>query len=206
MTRFILVRHGQTEWNRVKRFRGRADISLDETGKRQAEAAGIRLKNENATAIYCSPLRRTLQTAEIIGKKLNLPAQMLDGLIDMDVGSWQGLTPEEAAQRDGELYKKWLEQPQEAHFPGGESLDVVRQRAVSGVEDVASKHKDQTVILVSHEAVCQVLVCAMLGLDNSHFWQVRQDVNAINIFELRDSSPLVTLVNDTCHLKNLGTG
>jgi probable phosphoglycerate mutase len=77
---------------------------------------------------------------------------------------------------------------------------------LAAVDELASKHVDQTVILVSHTVVCRVLMCAMLGLDNSHFWQVRQDVNAINIFELRDGAPLVVSVNDTCHLKNLAAG
>jgi broad specificity phosphatase PhoE len=206
LTRFILVRHGQTEWNRVERFRGRADLSLDETGRRQAEAAALRLKGEKIAAIYSSPLKRTIETASILARQLKLPVQPFEGLLDIDFGSWQGLSPEEAAQQDSQLYKKWLEHPDEVSFPNGESLDIVRQRVVSGVEDVASKHHDQTVVLVSHKVVCQVLMCAMIGLDNSHFWQVRQDVNAINIFELRDGAPLVMLVNDTCHLKNMAAG
>lgn len=206
MTRFILVRHGQTEWNRMERFRGRADLSLDDTGSRQAEAAGLRLKEEKAAAIYCSPLRRTLQTARIIGEKVSLPVQPFEGLIDLDFGSFQGLSAEEAVNQHGELYRLWLKRPHEVRFPGGEGLEDVRQRVVPAVEQLAVKHKDQTVILVSHKMVCQVLMCAMLGLDNSHFWQVRQDVNAINIFEIRDGSPLVMLVNDTCHLKNLAAG
>ncbi len=206
MTRFILVRHGQTEWNRVERFRGRADLSLDETGRRQAEAAALRLKGEQIAAIYSSPLKRTIETAGILAGQLKLPVQPLEGLLDIDFGSWQGLSPEEAAKQDSQLYQKWLEHPHEVRFPQGETLDIVRRRVVSGVEDVASKQKDQTVVLVSHKVVCQVLMCAMIGLDNSHFWQVRQDVNAINIFEMRDGAPLVMLVNDTCHLKNLAAG
>jgi phosphoserine phosphatase len=206
LTRFILVRHGQTEWNRVERFRGRADLALDETGRRQAEAAALRLKGEQIAAIYSSPLKRTIETASIIARQLKLPVQPFEGLLDIDFGSWQGLSPEEASKQDSQLYKKWLEHPNEVRFPHGESLDIVRQRVVAGVEDVALKHEDQTVALVSHKVVCQVLMCAMIGLDNSHFWQVRQDVNAINIFELRDGSPLVMLVNDTCHLKNLAAG
>jgi broad specificity phosphatase PhoE len=206
LTRFILVRHGQTEWNRVERFRGRADLSLDETGRRQAEAAALRLKGEKIAAIYSSPLKRTIETASILARQLKLPVQPFEGLLDIDFGSWQGLSPEEAAQQDSQLYKKWLEHPDEVSFPNGESLDIVRQRVVSGVEDVASKHNDQTVVLVSHKVVCQVLMCAMIGLDNSHFWQVRQDVNAINVFEFRDGAPLVMLVNDTCHLKNMAAG
>ena len=190
----------------MERFRGRADLALDDTGRRQAEAAALRLKAEHVAAIYSSPLKRALETASIIAKRLNISAQPLEGLIDIDFGSWQGLSPEEAAKQDSQLYKEWLEHPHLVRFPKGESLDVVRDRVLAAVNELAAKHKDETVILVSHKVVCQVLMCAMLGLDNSHFWQVRQDVNAINIFELRDGAPLVTLVNDTCHLKSLATG
>jgi broad specificity phosphatase PhoE len=190
----------------VERFRGRADLSLDETGRRQAEAAALSLKNQQVAAIYSSPLRRALQTAEAIAKQLKLLVQPLEGLIDLDLGSFQGLSGEEAREKDSKLLTMWLEQPHLVQFPQGESLDIVRQRVLGAVDELAAKHKEQTVILVSHKVVCHVLMCAMLGLDNSHFWQVRQDVNAINIFELRDGVPLIISVNDTCHLKSLPSG
>jgi len=190
----------------VERFRGRADLALDETGRRQAEAAATRLKGEQAAAIYSSPLKRALQTSDAIAKQLKLSVQPLEGLIDIHFGSFQGLSAEEARKKDSKLLTMWLEKPHLVRFPEGESLDIVRQRVLTAVEELAAKHKDQTVILVSHTVVCRVLMCAMLGLDNSHFWQVRQDVNAINIFELRDGAPLVVSVNDTCHLKNLAAG
>ena len=206
MTRFILMRHGQTQWNREERFRSRADLALDATGKKQAEAAAIRLKEARAVAIYCSPLRRALQTAKIVGEKLNLPVQTLEGLIDLDFGSFEGLSEAEATQQYPELYRLWLQRPHEVRFPGGEALEDIRQRVVPAVEQLAAQYKDQTVILVSHKVVCQLLMCIMFGLDNSHFWQVRQDVNAINIFELRNGAPLIISVNDTCHLRNLAVG
>ena len=206
MTLFILVRHGQTEWNREERFRGRADLLLNETGLRQALAAGLHMKGWPIAAIYSSPLKRTLETAKIIANQFGLPVKPLDGLIDIDFGNWQGLSAEEAAERDSELYNTWLEFPHRVRFPRGESLADVRQRVLAAVDGIAAEHGGQTVILVSHMVVCRVLLCAMLGLDNSNFWQVRQDVCAINAFEVRDGVPAVTLVNDTCHLKNLATG
>ena len=190
----------------MERFRGRADLSLDETGIRQAEAAALSLKNQQVTAIYSSPLKRAIQTADAIAKRLSLSVQPHQGLIDIDFGSWQGLSPEEAAKQDGQLYRMWLDKPHLVCFPNGESLEIVRQRVLDAVNELATKQRDQTVVLVSHKVVCQVLMCAMLGLDNSHFWQVRQDVNAINIFELRDGIPLIISINDTCHLKSLSAG
>ena len=206
MTRFLLVRHGQTQWNREERFRGRADLPLNETGARQAEAVAWSLKAWPVSAIYHSPLKRALETASIIAGALALPSVNLDALIDIDFGSWTGLSDQEAATQDGALWHTWLESPQKVRFPGGESLDDVRQRVVAAVEELAVRHDRQTVILVSHNVVCRVLMCAMLGLDNSRFWQVKQDVCTLNIFELRDSLPTVSLLNDTCHLKTLATG
>jgi broad specificity phosphatase PhoE len=205
MTRFILVRHGQTEWNRDERFRGRVDLPLNETGVRQAEAAGSSLKGRPVSAVYSSPLRRALETATIIAKEFNLPVSPLDGLIDIDFGNWQGLSAEEAAEQDGRLYEMWLQSPHEVRFPGGEGLDEVRERVLNAVDAVAAQHRDETVLLVSHMVVCRVLMCAMLGLDNSRFWQVRQDVCAVNAFQGVPGASVVTLVNDTCHLKGLAT-
>lgn len=206
MTLFILVRHGQTEWNREERFRGRADLLLNETGLRQALAAALHVKGWPIAAIYSSPLKRALETAKIIANQLSLPVKPLDGLIDIDFGSWQGLSAKEAAKQDSELYNMWLEFPHQVRFPRGESLADVRQRVLAAVDGIAAEHGEQTVILVSHMVVCKVLLCAMLGLDESNFWQVRQDVCAINAFEVRDGVPTVTLVNDTCHLKSPATG
>ena len=203
LTRFILVRHGETEWNLFERFRGRADLSLNETGFKQAEAAGLSLKGRRVSAIYFSPLKRTAQTAGVISRHLGVPAEPLEGLIDMDFGEFQGLSAEEAAKRDAKLLTSWIEAPHEARFPGGESLADGRERVTSAVGELAAKHDGETLVLVSHKVVCQVTLCAMLGMDNSHFWQVGQDVCAINRFEIRDGMPAVSLINDTCHLRDL---
>lgn len=204
MTRFVLVRHGQTEWNRVERFRGRADLALDDTGMRQAEAAAGRLSRWQIAALYSSPLRRALMTAQILASQLRLAVQPLEGLIDIDFGHWQGLSPQEAAAQDSDLYKKWLQRPQEVRFPYGESLEDVQHRITAAIESLVQNHSEQTVVLVAHNVVCRVLLCVVLGLDNSHFWQLGQDVSAINVFELSDDKPVLSLLNDTCHLKSLG--
>lgn len=95
MTRIILVRHGQTKWNVVERFRGRSDIPLDETGLAQAEALGLRVpRNFKPDAIYTSPLTRARQTAEAIAKRCGIPCRDHPGLVDIDYGQWQGLTPD----------------------------------------------------------------------------------------------------------------
>jgi len=201
MTRIILVRHGQTEWNREERFRGWADLDLNDLGKRQAEATAEKVAQWSVAAVYSSPLRRAVTTARILAKRLGLEVKLLPGLIDINYGEWQGLSPEEALAKDGSLYVLWLKSPYLVQFPGGESLREVRDRAVATVDDLITNRSEETIALVSHKVVCQLLLLHFLGLDNSHFWQVTQDVSAINLFEINDGRPVAFLLNDTCHLK-----
>jgi broad specificity phosphatase PhoE len=154
-------------------------------------------------AIYSSPLRRALMTAQVAAGHLGLTVQTLPGLIDLDFGDWEGLSAKEASEQDSNLFNRWLERPHEVRFPQGESLQDVRDRVTAAVEELALKHEGQTVALISHKAVCQVLICLVLGLDDSHFWQVGQDVAAINVFAVSGDKAMLSLLNDTCHLKHL---
>ena len=203
MTRLVVVRHGRTEWNRVERFRGRADIQLDEVGIRQAEAAAARIAEWQVSAIYSSPLNRALSTAEILARPFSLEVKLLPGIIDIDYGEWQGLSPEEATAKYGDFYSTWLNSPHQVKFPAGESLAEVRERAASAVGDLIAQHPKETIVLVSHKVVCQILILSLLGLDNSHFWEITQDVCAVNLFEVRGGVSSALSLNDTCHLKSL---
>ena len=203
VTRFILIRHGQTRWNRVEKYRGRTHLALNETGRRQAEAVALSIKDLPIAAIYTSPLKRAVETANILSKYNGVPVQILGGLIDIDYGGWQGLSPKEVVKQDSELYTKWLERPHEVRFPDGESLGDIRSRVVAAVEELVPKHNNETVILVSHKVVGQVLICALLSLDDSHFWQLNQDVGSISIFEIKDTMATIILLNDNCHIKSL---
>ncbi len=202
-TRLILVRHGQTEWNRVGRIRGRIDIALNETGLAQAAAVAERLAALPLAAIYSSPLKRAVETAEPAARKTGLKVQILDGLLDIDYGRWEGLSPTEVVEAYPDLYHQWHHSPHLVTFPDGESLDEVRRRALSTVKQIALSHEGQTVVIVAHQVVNKVLVCAMLGLDNSRFWHVQQDNGCIDIFDYEDDDFKAILVNDTCHLATL---
>jgi len=205
MTKIILIRHGQTEWNRVERFRGRADVPLNETGLAQAEATGRRVAGEwLPTAVYSSPLSRAIKTAEAVAAHFNLSVQLNSGLIDIDYGEWQGLSPEEARQRwPGEL-TAWYNQPHLARIPGGETLEGLRSRAMQTVDELVRIHPDDTIVLVGHTVINRVILLGVLGLGNDRFWRLRQDTCAINVIEFeRDDYTLVSL-NDVCHLRSPG--
>lgn len=205
MTRIFLIRHGQTAWNegQGERLRGRADIPLDEIGVRQARATAARLAQWPVAAVYTSPLRRALSTASILAEPLKLQPQPQGGLIDIDYGRWQGLSLDEAASDDNDLYRLWLESPHLVRFPHGESLEQVRERAIAAVRGLVPLHAGESIVLVSHKVVCKVLVCALLGLDIPHFWRVQQDLCAISIFEADKDPCTVVKLNDTCHLDKL---
>jgi broad specificity phosphatase PhoE len=203
-TRIVLIRHGQTAWNREARFRGQADIALDEFGLRQAEATGRYVASRwPLVAVYASPLRRTLQTAEAVACAQNLKAQPLVGLLDIDFGEWQGLLGEEVARRYPGLYRAWWEAPHTVCVPGGEGLDDVRGRVVAALEEVVGRHPGETVALVSHTCANRVLLCAVLGLGNERFWRLGQDTCAVNVFDAEDGIYTVLLLNDTSHLLGL---
>ena len=203
MTSIYLVRHGQTAWNKEEIFRGRTDIPLDETGRRQAELAGEYLKGMEGDGDYSSPLSRAGETAQKIAQFHNLKVEPLEGIIDMSFGNWEGHAHQDIQKNDKETYRIWKEEPHLVRLPGGESLNDVRARAMASLEEGIQSPSGKTVVLVSHRVVNKVLICGILGLDNSHFWQIAQDTTAINLIQYKNGKYILSLMNETCHLKVL---
>jgi broad specificity phosphatase PhoE len=203
MTQIILVRHGQTPWNKDKIFRGSRDIPLNDTGREEARLAGEWLKGETIHAAYCSPLSRARDTGEAFARHHGLPVRDLPGLTDLCYGDWEGLPLAEVKVRYADLYGQWETAPHTVRFPNGETLDEVRERALKAVAEVVGRHPGKIVLLAAHRAVNKVLIAALTGLDNSHFWRIGQDTTAINRFQLVGDTWHIMLVNDTCHLRGL---
>lgn len=201
MTHFILIRHGQTEWNRgAERFRGHADLPLNQTGLAQAQKIATRLAGEKISALYSSPLQRALQTAQPLADAQHLEIQRHDGLLDINFGALEGMTVEEAKQAFPEVIEKWLTAPGRVKFPKGDSFKTMRTRIENMLDELAAKHSGETVALVSHKVVCGAMLCFVLGLDGDALWRIWQDNACVNAFEKRDAVWVVTLMNDVCHL------
>lgn len=202
MTQILLVRHGQTAWNRVERFRGRADIPLDEVGLEQARCVGRYIADTwQPTAIYASPLRRTMQTAEAIAQPLALPVQPHPGLLDIDYGEWQGLTPEEVAARWPEALERWYHASAALRIPGGESLERVRERGMAAVHALTAQHASETIVLVGHTVINRVLLLTMLGAGLKCLWRLRQDPGALNVIAVESGQFVLCNLNQTAHLQ-----
>jgi broad specificity phosphatase PhoE len=202
-TRVVLLRHGETEWNRVERFRGRIDVELNQMGQRQALAVARRLSAWQIEAIYSSPMKRALQTAQPVAEACGLDVAILEETIDVDYGAWAGLSAEEARALYPEVYGTWVHTPLLTQFPQGENLQQVQTRSWSALEETCSAHEGGAILLVSHVVVNRVLICAALGLVDDAFWKIGQDNAAISVLEGANGHYRVLLLNDTCHLDSL---
>ena len=205
MTRLILVRHGETEWNRVERFRGHADVPLNATGLAQAGATARRIHRAwPVSAVYCSPLSRAGETARAIAALFKLTVTPVQDLIDIDYGEWQGKSSEEVKSLWPDLLSAWYEKPHTVRVPRGESLDDVRERCGRAVRRVAAEHPGGCAVVVGHTVINRVILLDVLSLGNDRFWRIRQDNCAINEIEADGDEFTLVSMNDICHLQAEG--
>jgi broad specificity phosphatase PhoE len=205
LTTLILVRHGQTAWNVVERFRGREDIPLDEVGMSQAGRTAERIARQwSPAAVYCSPLARARATAEAVARRCGLQARPLPALLDIDYGRWQGLTPQEARLRYPRRARRWYRGSLWVRPPGGESLFAVKRRCLRAAAAVAAAHPEEAVVLVGHTVVNRALLLGILSLESRRFWRLGQEPCAINVIEVEGHSFTLRSMNDTCHLQQGG--
>ena len=173
MTTIYLVRHGITQANKENRFAGRTDEELHVEGKDQIIHVGDRLKNNDLSAVYCGPSRRTLQSAEILGTLLGIPYSDLEGLDEINISHWDGLTKGEIRQEFGDEYPTWLNSPQNFSLPGCETLKKVQERAVGAVNCILEYHNSENLLLVSHLIVLRCLVLYYQGLEIKDFRSIK---------------------------------
>ena len=167
----------------------------------QARRIAERFVGTKIAAVYASPLPRAIQTATPLALAHQLEVEETADLLDIDYGAWEGMAREDIRTRFPSMYETWIKTPGKARLPGGESLRQVRLRIESLLDDLQEDHLGDTVALVSHRITCHVALCVALGLPNDSIWHLRQDVGCINEFEERDGAFVVTLLNETDHLK-----
>jgi len=200
--RLILVRHGETDTNKARLALGRADVELNEHGRWQAQRLAISLKDEPIGAIYCSPLRRALATAEPIASTHGLEVQVDEGLIEMDIGEMEGLTFQQVGERYPHFLQAWLGgQAASEAMPGGERLLDVQDRAWQAIERIRQRQEHETVAAVTHNFVILTLLCRVLGLELADFRRLRHSVAAKSVLEVGRDRIILVSFNDTCHLE-----
>jgi broad specificity phosphatase PhoE len=148
VTTILLARHGETDWNREGRFQGHADPPLNETGRAQAAELAAELEGVELAAVYSSPLRRAVETAEVVAAEHGLEPVAVDALREVDVGSWQGLTREEIEAGFPEQFARWLDYDQ--GWEDGESYEGMGRRAVAVLLELAAAHEGERILAVTH--------------------------------------------------------
>jgi broad specificity phosphatase PhoE len=201
LTKVILVRHGETEWNRIRRIQGSAsDTPLSENGIHQAEGLGQRLKAEKIDAIYSSPLQRAMKTALAIAKYHYLEVTPLSELKEIDAGELEGVLAAELKIRFDELICQSGPNKGMLRIPGGESVLDVQKRSWETIENIYRQHSEGTVVVVSHYFVIMTIVCRVLNLPLSEIIRLRLSNGTVTTFTLDgDNGPRLELFNDSCH-------
>lgn len=200
-TPVFLIRHGQTQWNRERRFLGRTDIPLDETGIAQATTLSARLKEHPITHVYTSPLTRARQTATIVGAPHDLEPRIVEGITELDQGHLEGREGRALAADFPDFFAAWRRDPTDVRIPGGETLAECHARSVRSFSAALRHHTPaDTVIVVSHKVAISGIICDLLGLPPRYNMMVEQANTAINLLAWKAGSASLVRLNDHDHL------
>ena len=206
--RLLLVRHGETDWNKESRFQGIRDIPLNDNGRSQGRKASDFLKDVAIDFAVSSSMMRPKETAEIIleqhpGVELSTTPE----LIEICHGLWEGMLETEIQAEYAELLQQWKEKPETVQMPEGENLQQVWERGVSAWNKIVAEHSDtekpETGLVVAHDAINKVIICYLLGLKPDNFWNIKQGnccVNVIDYPQGASGKPVLQAINITTHL------
>ena len=200
-TTTLLLRHGQTPLSAERRFAGRGDIPLTETGRRQAAAAATRLAARGGIdVIVSSPLRRTRRTAEAVAEATGAPVIVDDDLVETDFGKWEGLSFAEAGAQDPDEMRAWLAGA-DAAPPGGESFATAGRRVLGALDRLLDAYPERTLLIVSHVTPIKTMLCRALLAPPAALFRIHLDVASLcEVDWFADGPALVRSVNDTAHL------
>ena len=202
--RLILVRHGETDWNKAGRFQGQIDIPLNENGRRQAAAARDFLKDIPIDRAWSSTLSRPTETAQIILEAHpDVPLTQIDGLVEIGHGVWEGKLESEIREDWSELLDTWKRAPETVQMPEGETIQDVWARSVRSWGEIAAELKpEETVLVVAHDAVNKTILCDLLGLTPADIWAVKQGNGGVTVVDIAadpGQPAVVTCLNLTSH-------
>ena len=200
ITTIFLVRHGQTNANATGFYMGWSDEDLNELGYTQARRLSARFASMPIASIYTSPLRRAYTTAAILAEPHKLELTVLDDLIEIQLGDWQGLHMDEIKKRWPKLWQQSRTDPSELTMPNGESYRQVTERAVRALKMVAEANRGKQAAIVTHEVIVKVLIAHVLGVSNSIYRRIEVDNASLSLIRVNNNPQLIRL-NDTLHLE-----
>ena len=196
-----LVRHGQTNWNILGKTQGHGDSNLTKKGREQAIQLADSMIKYPIDYIYSSELGRAIETAQIIGDKLNLDVVSTPALKEMGFGKWEGLLIKEIQEHYSDIYKTWRNEPHLAQIPEGETLHIIKERTDKFLKEINDKYDGKHIVLVTHSVTARVILLSLLNSSLENIYKISQSNTALNIIEFRDYGPVVIKMNDTSHIK-----
>jgi len=199
--KLYLVRHGESEWNKLQRIQGHKNIPLSEMGRYQASKLAKRLKNEEIDLIYSSDLKRAFETAKIVGDELGIEVTPLEAFREIRMGVWEGLSIEEVIKNYPEEHLKWMNEPHNFHLEGAETLLDLQKRSIKAVNKIFEANPNKNIMIVSHSATIKVIILGILNMDLSYYSKMSLNNVSLSIIEFRDYNNVLKLLNDTCHLR-----
>jgi broad specificity phosphatase PhoE len=202
--RLIFVRHGETPWNVTLQYQGQANVPLNDRGRLQAARAAARLKGLEVGALYSSDIARAWQTAEILGAELGLAPVAAPEIREIDVGQWEGHTPEELYRRFPDHMAEYRRDPARTVRLGGESYAQLQARALRFLNRIAEAHQPgESVVAVSHGGTIRALLCHVIGLDLGNFGRMWLDNGSITEFRMGRSGWRLMRLNDAAHVEDM---
>lgn len=201
MLEIILIRHGQTDWNRDRRIMGHRPVPLNPHGRAEARRVARHLKNIPIDAVFTSPMLRAVETAEYLAAERGLKAQLNADLAEIDYGLWVGKTFDEVMAE--EAYAIYHRSPRRAQPPGGEKMTDVRRRAVRFVEGLREKHRKGRIAVISHADVIKTILVHYLGMDLNDLQKFRIDNTSLSILWFYKKRARVLAANCPAIPKNL---
>ena len=197
----MLIRHGQSTWNREHRIQGQLDPPLSNEGRRQAELVGRRLSGRSFAGFYSSDLKRAFETAELIGTAIGARPQSETSLREIFLGDWEGLRTEEIAERFPEAWARWVEEPDWDVVPGGEGAALFDARVAGALDDIFRRHAHGDVLVVTHGGVIQVALHRIVGRPPQGLFPFKIQNASISLIEKRERRMVIGGVNDIGHLE-----
>ena len=202
MTKIFLVRHGESQWNVLKKVQGQQDILLTDKGILQANLIGDRLINEYIDKIYSSDLRRAYDTAVIIGKKIGLNNVIpIKEFREINFGKWEGMNHDELYKEYHNEIQIWRRNPKNLNLKGAETLRGLQARVMRGMNKVLANNAGNNILIVSHGVALKTMILGLLDMDLSYYKNLTLNNTSLTIIEDRDYNRVIRVLNDTYHTK-----
>jgi len=167
--KWYLIRHGEIRSNKKKVYAGWSEEGLTWRGCRQAKKAAGEMFSKNIDAIYCSPLKRTVQTAKIIGHSLRIWPVISSNFKELKLGIWEGLSEGDVRRQFPKEWMVWHTRPAELYLEGRETLAELHNRVMAGMEKIRTESRGGSVLIVTHVAIMRILLLFTKRLDLNHY-------------------------------------